>query len=364
MPSLSIMLKPASSACNLRCKYCFYHDVSEKREHFSYGMMSESTARNVIEKAFKFAGGEPVYFVFQGGEPTLRGLEFFRDFVSVAHKLNNKSSPVYYALQTNGTLIDEQWAEFFKVNNFLIGLSLDGDRSDNLYRVDASGRNTFKQVMDALQLFKRYGVEFNILTVVTAHTGKHIEAIYAWFKSQGFRNLQFIPCLRPFGDDIESELYLTVEQYGEYLVKLFTMYVKDYEVGNYISIRQLDNMVSLYLGGRAEQCGASGHCSPQFVVEGDGSVFPCDFYCVDEWKLGNINSISFGDMARSDRIIEFIRESYVIKAECRECEYFGLCRGGGCKRNRVDMDYCMAYKKFFDTCLPLFETFYNENTRQ
>lgn len=364
MPSLSIMLKPASSACNLRCKYCFYHDVSEKREHFSYGMMSESTARNVIEKAFKFADGEPVYFVFQGGEPTMIGLEFYRKFVSVAHKLNNKSSPIYYALQTNGMLIDEQWTEFFKANNFLIGLSLDGDRSDNLYRVEASGNNNFKQVMNAAELLKRYGVEFNILTVVTAHTGKNIEAIYAWFKSQGFRNLQFIPCLRPFGNDSESELYMTVEQYGEYLVKLFTMYVKDYELGNYISIRQLDNMVSLYLSGRVEQCGVSGHCSPQFVVEGDGSVFPCDFYCVDEWNLGNINLISFGDMARSERIIEFIRESYEIKAECRSCEYFGLCRGGGCKRNRADMDYCMAYKKFFRTCLPLFNLFYNENTRQ
>lgn len=357
MPSLSIMLKPASSTCNMRCKYCFYHDISEKRDCFSYGMMSESTARNVIEQAFNLADGDPVYFVFQGGEPTMIGLAFYRKFVSVARDLNKKSSPIYYALQTNGTLIDEQWAGLFKSNNFLIGLSLDGDQSDNLYRIDTDGNNTFKQIMNTAKLLKRYGVEFNILTVATARTGKNIEAIYAWFKSQGFRNLQFIPCLRPIGNDSEGELYMTVDQYGDYLIKLFKLYAEDYKQGDYVSVRQIDNMVRMYLGGLAEQCGVSGHCSPQFVVEGDGSVFPCDFYCVDEWKLGNINSSTFYEMARSSRIIEFIRESYETKAECRICEYFGLCRGGGCKRNRADTDYCTAYKKFFNVCLPLFSVF-------
>lgn len=359
MPSLSIMLKPASSLCNMRCKYCFYHDVSDHRAIYNYGMMNDDTSRNVIEKALKFADGDSIYFVFQGGEPTLRGLEFFRQFVSMVNELNRKKSAVNYALQTNGTLIDERWAEFFKANNFLIGLSLDGDQSDNLYRVDADGFNTFKQIMNTAKLFKRYGVEFNILTVATARTGKNIEIIYTWFKSLGFRNLQFVPCIRPIGDGSESELYMTVEQYGDYLIKLFKLYAEDYKQGNYVSIRQFDNIVSLYLGGRAEQCGVSGHCSPQFVVEGDGSVFPCDFYCVDEWKLGNINSISFDEMARSDRIFEFIRESYEIKAECRDCEFFQMCRSGGCKRNRADRDYCASYKKFFNSCLPLFKVFCN-----
>lgn len=359
MPSLSIMLKPASSLCNMRCKYCFYHDVSDHRAIYNYGMMSDITSRNVIEKALRLADGDSIYFVFQGGEPTLRGLEFFREFVSAVTELNIQNSPVHYALQTNGTLIDEQWAEFFKANNFLIGLSLDGDQSDNLYRVDADGFNTFKQIMNTAKLFKRYGVEFSILTVATARTAENIEAIYKWFKIQGFKHLQFVPCIRPIGDGSESELYMTVEQYGDYLIKLFKLYAEDYKQGNYVSIRQFDNIVSLYLGGRAEQCGVSGHCSPQFVVEGDGSVFPCDFYCIDEWKLGNINSISFDEMARSDRIFEFIRKSYEIKAECRDCEFFQMCRGGGCKRNRADRDYCMAYKKFFNTCLPLFKVFCN-----
>lgn len=359
MPTLSIMLKPASSMCNLRCKYCFYHDVSDNREIFSYGIMSDSTARNVIEKALRFADGENLYFTFQGGEPTLRGVDFFKKFVTTVQMLNNRNSQVFYALQTNGTLIDEKWAEFFKANDFLIGLSLDGDYLDNSFRIDGDGINSFPLVKGAIEVLLRYKIEFNILTVATAKTGKNIEKIYDWFKGQGFRYLQFVPCLRPFGDNSESELYMNVEQYGDYLVRLFNLYMNDYLKGEYISVRQFDNIIRMYLGGKPEQCGVLGQCSPQFVVEGDGSVFPCDFYCVDEWLLGNINQLGFDTMAQSDLAFKFIRESLDIKSECKSCHYFGLCRGGGCKRNRADMDYCEAYKKFFDTCLPQFKVFIN-----
>lgn len=359
MPALSIMLKPASSMCNLRCKYCFYHDVSDNREIFSYGMMSDNTAKNVIEKALKLADGDNLFFIFQGGEPTLRGLDFFVKIVATVNELNIKNSRVFYALQTNGTLIDEMWAEFLKENSFLIGLSLDGDFQDNSLRVDGDGNNCFLSVMRTIEIFLRYEIEFNILTVATARTCEIIERIYGWFKEQGFRYLQFVPCLRPFGEDSDNELYMTVEQYGDYLVRLFDLYVNDYLKGEYVSVRQFDNIIRMYLGGKPEQCGVSGHCSPQFVVESDGSVFPCDFYCVDEWLLGNINQIGFDTMAKSDLAFKFIRESFDIKSECKSCHYFALCRGGGCKRNRADIDYCEAYKKFFDTCLPQFKAFIN-----
>lgn len=359
MPALSIMLKPASSMCNLHCKYCFYHDISDNREVYSYGMMSDSTAKNVIVKALRFADGDNLYFTFQGGEPTLRGLDFFKKFVSTVKMLNNRNSQIFYALQTNGTLIDEQWAEFFKANGFLIGLSLDGDFSDNSFRVDGVGNNSFPKVLRAIEIFLRYEIEFNILTVATARTGENIERIYTWFKKQGFRYLQFIPCLRPFGDNSDSELYMTVEQYGVYLIKLFNLYVHDYLKGEYVSVRQFDNIIRMYLGGRPEQCGVLGHCSHQFIVEGDGSVFPCDFYCIDEWLLGNVNEVEFDTLAQSDKAVEFIKESFDIKAECRSCRYFGLCRSGGCKRNRADGDYCEAYRKFFDVCLSQFKVFIN-----
>lgn len=364
MPALSIMIKPASSLCNMRCKYCFYHALSKDREMFSYGMMTDETAKNIITKALDFAAGESVYFAFQGGEPTLRGLEFFETFVKTVKENNHKNSIVYYALQTNGTLIDEAWARFFKENNFLIGLSLDGDKSSNRFRLDSERKETFSRVMETVRLFRIYEVEFNILTVATAATAKNIERIYRWMTDQDFRYLQFIPCLRPFGDKSESELYMNVNEYGDYLIRLFNLYVKDYVRGKYTSVREMDNLVRQYLGERPEQCGISGHCSHQFVVEGDGSVFPCDFYCVDEWKLGNIADASFDKLAHSEKAVRFIKESFVLKAECSACRFFGLCRGGGCKRSRADRDYCEAYKRFYSACLPLFRVFCSEKTQR
>lgn len=360
MPALSIMIKPASSLCNMRCKYCFYHSLSEDREIFSYGLMSDETAKNIIVKALEFAKGESVYFVFQGGEPTLIGIEFFKKFIDTVDAMNSENCVVNYALQTNGTLIDDEWAQLFKENNFLIGLSLDGDRKANRYRLDNNRENTFAFVMNAVDILRRHEVDFNILTVVTAYTAYHIEEIYKWLKSKDFRYLQFIPCLRPFQDDSESDMYMTVEEYGDYLIKLFTLYAKDYMRGRYISIREMDNLVRLYLGGRPEQCGVSGHCSRQFVIEGDGSVFPCDFYCTDEWRLGNINEQSFESMVNCEKATRFITDSFNIRVECKGCMFFRVCRGGGCKRMRADKDYCKAYMKFFSRCLPMFRVFANE----
>lgn len=363
MPALSIMIKPASSLCNMRCKYCFYHSLSSNREVFSYGLMSEESAENLITKALKFADGESIYFAFQGGEPTLRGLDFFEFFVNKVTQCNSKNSTIFYALQTNGSMINEEWAKFFNRNNFLIGLSLDGDQPANSFRLDKELKDTFPQVMYAVKLFRDYKVEFNILTVATARTAKNIERIYHWFTDHDFKYLQFIPCLRPFGDSCESELYMNVDQYGEYLIRLFNLYVKDYVRGKYTSVREMDNLVRLYLGERPEQCGVCGHCSHQFVIEGNGDVFPCDFYCTDEWKLGNINESDFATLAHTDKAIDFIKESFNIKEDCKTCRLFGICRGGGCKRSRADRDYCEAYKRFFSACLPLFRVFINERKR-
>ena len=143
MPPLSIMIKPASSLCNMRCRYCFYHDVTEHRDVQSFGIMSDETADNLITKALTFANGESVAFAFQGGEPLIAGLDYFKSFVKTVKEKNVLSSPVYFSLQTNGTLVTDEWAEFFKENGFLIGLSLDGDFDNNRFRVDDKGNNTF-----------------------------------------------------------------------------------------------------------------------------------------------------------------------------------------------------------------------------
>lgn len=361
MPPLSIMIKPASSLCNLRCEYCFYHNVSDMREVQSYGIMTVETADKLIEKALAFADGESISFTFQGGEPLMAGLRFYRHFVKSVDKKNRLKSPIYFSLQTNGTLINYEWAQFLHSNGFLVGLSLDGDCNNNRYRVDRELNSTFDRAMNAAKILSEHCVDYNILTVLTGSCADNIDDIYSFFKTQGFRYLQFIPCLRPFGDNSENELYMTEEQYGNFLITCFKRYCEDYKSGSYISIRYFDNLVWLYRGQPAEQCGLYGHCMHQFVAEANGNIYPCDFYCVDEWLLGNINDTetNFDTLAHSKRAIDFLKESLQIKAECRTCEYYSLCRGGGCKRNRADRDWCKAYKRFFRECLSMFKIFLN-----
>ncbi len=363
MPPLSLMIKPASSLCNLSCEYCFYKDVSEHREHFHFSIMECTVAEILIEKALTYADGENVVFAFQGGEPTLAGLEFFKYFIETVNKYNTKNSRIFYSIQTNGTEIDEGWAEFFRENSFLVGLSLDGDLEGNKFRKKPSGQNSFYKILSAAELLKKHNVEFNILTVLTGYCAENGERIYRFFRSKGFRYLQFIPCLRPFGSDEKSELYMTGEQYADFLIKVFNLYVKDYVRHEYISIRQFDNWVRIYLGQHAEQCGMYGHCTHQFVSEANGNIYPCDFYCTDKYLLGNIRNTDFFTMEKSEAAKKFILESLQVKDKCKNCKFYPLCRGGGCKRTQLSEDYCLAYKKFFNSCLPLFRVFINEKNR-
>lgn len=361
MPPLSLMIKPASSLCNLSCEYCFYRDVSEHREHLGFGKMTTETAEILIRKALEFANGEPAAFAFQGGEPTLAGLPYFRFFVDTVNRLNNKNSRVFYSIQTNGTLIDAEWASFFAENGFLVGLSLDGDFEGNKFRKKPSGQNSFYKILPAAEILKKHHAEFNILTVLTGYCAENGERIYRFFRSKGFRYLQFIPCLRPFGSDEQSELYMTSDQYADFLIKVFNLYVKDYVRHQYISVRQFDNWVRLYLRQPTEQCGICGHCSHQFVSEANGNIYPCDFYCTDEYLLGNVHDdMDFMTMANSETAKNFIRESLKVPEKCKQCNVYGLCRAGGCKRTQLSEDYCKAYKRFFTSCLPLFRVFINE----
>lgn len=357
MPPLSIMIKPASSLCNLRCKYCFYNNVSDVREVKSFGIMTQETAESLIKNALDFANGESVSFAFQGGEPLIAGLDYFKGFVDTVNKLNNKNSRVFYGLQTNGTLLTNEWAGFFRDNNFLIGLSLDGNKRANKFRVDEGSNNTYDKIIKASKILKKYNVDFNILTVLTGYCADNIDEIYSALTRMGFKYLQFIPCLRPFGDKSENEMYMTESQYAKFLIHGFKAYVKDYVENNYTSVRYFDNLVHLFLGNPTEQCGMCGHCMHQFIIEGNGNVYPCDFYCTDEWLLGNVNEQDFHTLAECEKAKAFIDESLNIDEECKNCRYFGLCRGGGCKRVKSDRNYCKSYKAFFSECLPLFRYF-------
>ena len=358
MPAVSVMFKPASSLCNLRCRYCFYHSLSEDRELPFRGMMSTDTLRTALVRIFGYADGAPVALSFQGGEPLMAGKGFFREAARLIGSLNVKRSPVTVGVQTNGTLIDGEWCDIFAQNGWLVGLSLDGDRQANAFRVDAQGNETFDKVIEAARLMTRKRVDFNVLCVLTRPVAENIERIYGFYKDCGFRFLQFIPVLKPLkkagrtdGDAEGKEMWLTPEVYGRFLRKAFDLYMGDMKAGRYTSVRQFDNFVALANFRRAEQCGMNGGCARQFVIEGDGAVYPCDFYCLDEYCLGNVNEKTFEQMAADPTAVGFIEESRVYPEKCKRCNYFRLC-GGGCKRERVDLDKCEEYKKFFAYALP------------
>lgn len=343
---ISVMIKPASSACNLKCEYCFYTSLAENREIANKGMMSDETAKNTIKSALDF-GKDSVYFTFQGGEPLLRGIDFFKNFVKTVNELNN-GAKISYCLQTNATLINDEWCEFFKANNFLIGVSFDGDEELNNYRIYPDGTNSYSDIMNGIELLKKHKIEFNILSVLTKRLSGSFRKSYRFFKSNDLKYLQYIPCLKPFGED-DNEYSMTADDYLSYLNSAFKIYYNEKMRQNDISIRQIDNFMLLATNQNAEQCGMNGMCSNQFVVEGDGSVYPCDFYCTDEWLLGNINENSFEELYNTKKAVEFIKDSFKLKDECKNCEYFMICRGGGCKRNKEAYDYCKAYKGFLSS---------------
>lgn len=349
MPPISVMIKPASSLCNMKCEYCFYHSLSEARETYSYGLMSESTATAIIKNAVEFANGYPIRFAFQGGEPTVCGLDYFKSFVAAVKKYN-KTSEVFYSLQTNGLVIDEKWAEFFAKNRFLIGLSLDGDPENNKYRKDAAGKYTTERVIRAAEIFDSYGVEYNILSVATKLTASRLGSVFEFYEKHGFKYIQFIPCLKPFG--VASDSYaMDEDEFAGFLVGAWKYYERDFYMGKPISIRFFDNLLMMATGNRAEQCGLYGHCGIQFIIEGGGDVFPCDFYCLDEWRLGNINEMSFADIIKTRQAKAFIEESLPVRPECKSCNFYQLCLGG-CKRYLADLDYCRVMKAFFKAVLP------------
>ena len=362
-PPLHLLIKPASGNCNLRCKYCFYADITEKREIPSFGMMTEETLEIVVKKAL-LSGAPEVTFAFQGGEPTLVGLPFYRRLMQLQAQYNEKHIPIHNAIQTNGILMDDEWAAFFAENRFLVGLSMDGTEAANdLHRVDAKGDGTHKRLMQVVRLFKKHKVEFNILTVVTAKVAKDIKSIYAFFKRNELPYQQYIPCLDPFGEDRGGYAHsLTPQLYEKFLKDLFDLWFDDVVHGRFIYNRYFENLVGMLLGQPPEACGMMGFCSRQNVIEADGGVYPCDFYVLDEYKIGSLISDDWAVIEENRAKLGFIEVSRPMHKDCAACKWRPLCRGG-CRRDRepqlgdeMSRNYfCSAYKGFFEYAYPRLE---------
>lgn len=355
MAPLSLMIKPASGRCNLRCRYCFYADETASREVADYGMMSEEMLELVLTKALDEAEGS-LTVAFQGGEPTLRGLPFFERAATILKENARPGLSSSLALQTNGMLLDDSWCAFFKANQVLVGLSIDGTAGvHNRNRVDAKGEPTLARVLESAALLKKHQVDFNTLTVVTDETTRRIEIIYSFFRKHGLLWQQYIPCLDALG---EQDGYLSPAGYGRFLCKLFDLWEADVLAGRHIYIRQFENYLGMLLGRPPEACGMMGRCTRQWVVEADGSAYPCDFYALDRYYLGSFAEHSFATMdARRDEL-RFIEDSREKDAECLSCRYHPICLGG-CRRDRDPgtgplqrTRFCESYQLFFDHALP------------
>ena len=339
MKHVTVMIKPASSLCNMRCKYCFYADVSSLREVKSFGIMAEDTARSVIVNIFAdLQPGDGLTLSFQGGEPTLAGLDFYRTFAEIVDSYADRGIRVSYTLQTNGYLIDEDWCAFLKERNFLVGLSLDGPaRYHNSCRLDAAGKGTFQKVMDAKKLFDRFGVEYNILMVLTRELARHPKQIWSFLEQENIQYVQFIPCLGPL-EEPDSTYALTPERYASFYTELFRLWHESYRRGKYISVKLFDDYVNLLAFGQCNVCGLLGFCHAQIIVEADGSVYPCDFYVLDQCRAGSLADTSLTALRNSPVMRQFQARSHQDLQLCADCPYRRIC-GGGCKRMKNSVFY-------------------------
>lgn len=327
MRQMTALIKPASSACNLKCSYCFYCDEADSREKNQNSKMSLETAENLIKKMFDFCGTDSALtFMFQGGEPLLAGVEFFESFVETAERLRTSGSRIYYSLQTNGTLIDEKFCKLFKEYDFLIGVSLDGEKPLH----DKNRCNSFDKAMQGIELLKKHNISFNILSVITSQTDA--SRLFDFYIENNFRNVQPIYCLDPLNGE-KAAYSLNAKQLARFKKRLFNLWFAEVSKGNHFYVRDFDNLLSLLTRGVAEQCGASGRCNAQLVVEADGTCYPCDFYCLDEFECLNINEADINDILNCSGLRSFFEHDEPKNRLCESCRVKTLC-GGGCKRYR------------------------------
>ena len=356
MKSVNLLIKLASSLCNLRCRYCFYADEAANRAEASMGLMTERTVEALLREAYSAVDERGfVSFAFQGGEPTVAGLPFFRGFVERARLLKPPRVEIAFSIQTNGTLLNAEWADFFAAEDVLVGVSLDGFPDlHNQHRVDAEGKATWNRITRNLEILKKRNVRVNALCVVTAQCARSPQKVYESLKKLGFEYMQFIACLDSIGEARGSRPWsLKPEAYGRFLCQLFDLWYRDGERGNFHSIRLFDDYIHILLGDGGSTCATCGQCGSYFVVEGDGTVYPCDFYSLDEWRLGRIGEQSLTAMAECETARRFLSWGMEKPATCLSCRWRALCNGG-CKNDWVQETdgarnyYCKAFRMLFE----------------
>ncbi len=359
MNELTILIKPASSLCNMRCRYCFYFDVSSHREIDSYGIMEKTVMLEVIKKAFEQSNPSGIiHFIFQGGEPTLVGLSYYKAFVKEVKKYQ-KNQRVSYSIQTNGILLDESWYRLFKDNNFLVGLSIDGFKENmDIYRLDNQYKPVFNQVLNTIKQLTKYNIQYNVLTVVTSNLSRSAKKLYTFYQKYNIRYVQLIPCLPPLNKGAD-EHSLKPSQYRKFYVELFRLWKQDVSTSKYIDINTFTNIFTLLNNKNPYQCGIVGNCSTQIIIEANGDVFPCDFYVTEENKLGSILDNTYQELLYSPEAKRFLCNKVKIKEICKSCRYLKICNGG-CKRQNTTFlgDTVCGYQGLLDEIFKYIESSY------
>jgi uncharacterized protein len=358
---LSVLIKPASSRCNLNCSYCFY---LEKREIYPWDYhpsMSLETFEAFL-RDYVTLSAPHLTFSWQGGEPTLMGLSFFQKVVELQQGIpreagHNGSLHIGNSIQTNAILLDDEWARFLRRRHFLVGVSLDGPPEfHDEHRRDRLGQGTHAKVMEGIDSLRRHRVDFNILAVVNRANVEHPPQLLRWLADHDLTNLQFIPCAEPSGDDAPegtlTEESITSEQYGRFLVGLFDAWS---QIGtDRVRIRWFDNLVQMLLGYPNEMCQLAEKCG-YIVLEHNGDCYPCDFFVEPGRLLGNIHEAPLHEMVRGEKFQRFSQSKGRLHLDCLDCRWRVLCQGE-CPRYRMVNTgkiehelpfFCSAYKYFY-----------------
>lgn len=348
---LYVMLKPAGAHCNLACKYCYYLEKNKLYPTAQRHLMSDEMLEQFTREYIEAQTMNQVLFTWHGGEPLLRSIDFYRKALSLQQKYAG-GRRIDNVIQTNGTLLTDEWCEFFAQNHWLVGISIDGPQPDHdHYRLTAAGKPSWKKVMQGIKLLKKHGVEWNAMAVVNAYNANHPLEFYRFFKENGCQFLQFTPIverltrhedgrtLASLADKNEiplSEASVAPEQWGYFLCAIFDEWVRK-DVGK-IFVEIFDCTLANWMGISPGICAYSKECGHAGVMEHNGDVYSCDHFVFPEYKLGNIRDHSLIDMLYGEQQQEFSRLKHSsLPRQCKECDMEFACHGE-CPKNRFMKD--------------------------
>ena len=350
--AIGVMWKTVSEACNLACDYCYYsHCGGQPNEILR---IEPRVLESFIRDYMNLSDGS-ASFAWQGGEPLLAGLPFFEEVVALQAQYAPPGTSIGNAVQTNGTLITEEWALFFKQYNFLVGVSIDGPKSiHDARRVTHSGAGSFERVMRGVAHLNRYKVEYNVLTVIHPGNVRRVRELMDFYRDNDFRWVQFIPSMAFSAQAVQQSgsYEITPDEYGDFLCEAFE-YWYDEEYPRF-SIRMFDSVLSLYMNRDPGFCVLSKTCGQTLVLEQNGDAYPCDFFMDADWRLGNVGEQSIAELLASPAMRRFATLKPTLPESCQSCQWKSVCHGG-CPRNRVYGEggevapdyFCAAYQRFY-----------------